>query len=96
MCYHAVENTPGYLPGSDPICFGADRGAALRYIVSKSRRLLDEYEDRAAEEPELEWAPYRLGAEGDALLYVYQGPDDLGRAFKMLAVPDDECGAEVE
>jgi hypothetical protein len=41
MHYHVIENTPGYMPDSEPACFST-RGAAVAYARSLARSLRED------------------------------------------------------
>ena len=76
--YHVVENTPGYLPESDP-------------YTTTSRRDAERYAAQLA--AELREEGYRVrGARGD--YYAERDADDLGRVVEVMPCLDDCAAEE--
>jgi hypothetical protein len=70
--YHVIENTPGYLPDSDPAIF-THRRDAVAYARDLAASLRDD--------------GYRVrGSNGD--YYGERDADDLGRAIETLECTD--------
>ena len=73
--YHVVENTPGYMPDSDPGTF-TSRRAAVSYAVSLGRELREQ--------------GYTVtGRDGD--YYGEQSASDLGRVIETNECHEAEC-----
>jgi hypothetical protein len=74
--YHVVENTPGYLPESEPACFRT-KGEAENYAQS----LADELRDQG----------YRVSGNKHNGYYAERDRNDLGRVGEILGVDGSEC-----
>jgi hypothetical protein len=74
MSYCVVENTPGYLPDSDPMeCEDIEEAKAV------AEGLADELEDEG----------YTVnGNEEGTLYYGEQNDDDIGRVIEVIEIPD--------
>ncbi len=67
--YHVVENTPGYMPESDPAVFGSKR-AAESYAAELARELRED-------------GYHTSGSAQDGQIYAERDADDLGRVIEV-------------
>jgi len=79
--YHVVENTPGYLPDSDPEMFSSLR-SAVAYAAGLARELREDgYHGRTA------FLRDRSG-------YLERDSRDLGRSIEILSCCELACSRE--
>ena len=76
--YHVIENTPGYLPESEPyVCRKA--GDARAYLADLAYSLREDGYKRQS------------GSLRAGYLEFAQGSDDLGRVIEMIPCDDAAC-----
>lgn len=76
--YHVVENTPGYLPDSEPACFRTLRGAQ-----DYARQLAQELRDEDY---------HVFGNASDVGYYeAVRDADDLGRRIEIVEMDGQPC-----
>lgn len=77
--YHVVENTPGYMPESEPACFKSRR-AAEQYAADLARQLRDD--------------GYKVSGNARDGYWAHRDPDDpydLGRVIEIVEVEGPPC-----
>ena len=73
--YHVVENTPGYLPDSEPACFRSRR-AAEAYAASLAHELRED-------------GYHCSGSARRGDIYCEQDAEDLGRVIEISPCEED-------
>lgn len=79
--WHVIENTPGYLPDSDPATF-ASLEDAMNYAADLAEELKED--------------GYQVDDEGDGNYYAERDARDLGRVIETMECDESECLNEEE
>jgi hypothetical protein len=74
--WHVIENTPGYLPDSDPATFSSFE-EATSYAAELAEQLRDD--------------DYQVDDEGDGNYYAERDARDLGRVIETTECDGPEC-----
>lgn len=74
--YHVIENTPGYMPDSEPAHFNNKRDAQA-YMAALAR--------------ELRADGYHVSGNQRSGYYAEQDASDLGRVIEMWPCEEEEC-----
>ena len=77
--YHVVENTPGYLPDSEPATFTSRRDAGS-YALSLARELRSD--------------GYHVSGTRETGYYAERDSSDLGRVIEISDCYESDCGEE--
>lgn len=80
--YHVIENTPGYLPDSEPACF-------------RTKASAEAYARELAEELRGEGYHVSGSAKGGGY-YAERSRDDLGRVIEIVALDEPPCPDAVD
>ena len=74
--YHVIENTPGYLPDSEPLCFRTAK-AAQHYAHTLASSLREE--------------GYQVSGTMQNGYYAERSAQDLGRVIEIVAMDGEPC-----